>query len=152
MERRKLDILIINFIINILNWALLLLVFTITLSQLGVDTTAMIALLGGGGYRDWSGAAGSMKNFASGSCSSSSVPFHRHFVEAASTSGTVESITLFTSTLLTADNREVIIPNSAIYNDTITNYSALPTAASIWSLAYLIATICAKPENCSKRL
>jgi len=128
MERRKTDILIINFVINILNWALLLLVITIALSQLGVDTTAMIALLGAAGIAIGLALQDSMKNFASGVLLILFRPFSTgHFVEAASTSGTVESITLFTSTLLTADNREVIIPNSAIYNGTITNYSARPT-------------------------
>jgi small conductance mechanosensitive channel len=47
-------------------------------------------------------------------------------VEVGGTSGTVESITLFTSTLLTPDNREVIVPNGTIYNGTITNFSARP--------------------------
>ncbi|MCB0148010.1 MAG: mechanosensitive ion channel, partial [Caldilineaceae bacterium] len=42
-------------------------------------------------------------------------------------SGSVESITLFTSTLRTPDNRSVIVPNGEIYSNTITNYSALPT-------------------------
>ncbi len=128
MERRKLDILIINFVINILNWALLLLVITISLSQLGVDTTAMIALLGAAGLAIGLALQDSMKNFASGVLLILFRPFSTgHFVEVADTSGIVESITLFTSTLLTADNREVIVPNSAIYSDTITNYSARPT-------------------------
>jgi small conductance mechanosensitive channel len=128
MEHRKLDILIINFIGNILNWALLLLVITIALGQLGVDTTAMIALLGAAGLAIGLALQDSMKNFASGVLLILFRPFSTgHYVEAASTSGTVESITLFTSTLLTPDNREIIVPNSAIYNDTITNYSARPT-------------------------
>jgi small conductance mechanosensitive channel len=128
MERRKLDVLIINFISNILNWALLLLVITISLSQLGVDTTAMIALIGAAGIAIGLALQDSMKNFASGVLLILFRPFSTgHFVEAASTSGVVESITLFTSTLLTPDNREVIVPNSAIYNDMITNYSARPT-------------------------
>jgi small conductance mechanosensitive channel len=125
MERRKLDALIVNFISNILNWALLLLVITIALSQLGVDTTAMIALLGAAGIAIGLSLQDSMKNFASGVLLIMFRPFATgHFVEAAGTSGVVERITLFTSTLLTLDNREVIVPNSAIYTSNITNYSA----------------------------
>ena len=125
MERRKLDALIVNFISNILNWALLLLVITMALSQLGVDTTAMIALLGAAGIAIGLALQDSMKNFASGVLLIMFRPFATgHFVEAAGTSGVVEKITLFTSTLLTLDNREVIVPNGAIYTSNITNYSA----------------------------
>ncbi|MCB0135872.1 MAG: mechanosensitive ion channel, partial [Caldilineaceae bacterium] len=70
----------------------------------------------------------SMKNFASGVLLIIFRPFTTgHFIEAAGTSGSVESITLFTSTLRTPDNRSVIVPNGEIYSNTITNYSALPT-------------------------
>jgi small conductance mechanosensitive channel len=44
-----------------------------------------------------------------------------HFVDAAGSSGVVKNITLFTSTLLTPDNREVIVPNGSIYTGAITN-------------------------------
>ena len=136
MENRKLDALIVNFVSNILNWALLLLVITMALSQLGVDTTAMIALLGAAGIAIGLALQDSMKNFASGVLLIMFRPFATgHFVEAAGTSGVVEKITLFTSTLLTLDNREVIVPNSAIYNNNITNYSARAAAAhrhGIW--------------------
>ncbi|MCP4128828.1 MAG: mechanosensitive ion channel, partial [Gammaproteobacteria bacterium] len=42
-------------------------------------------------------------------------------------SGVVESITIFNTVMRTGDNREVVVPNGAIYNDTITNYSARTT-------------------------
>ena len=128
MERRKLDALIVNFTANILNWALLLIVIIMSLNQLGVDTTAMIALLGAAGLAIGLALQDSMKNFASGVLLIIFRPFSTgHFVDAASSSGIVKSITLFTSTLLTPDNREVIVPNGAIYAGTITNYSSLAT-------------------------
>ena len=84
MENRKLDVLIVNFISNILNWALLLIVITIALSQLGVDTTAMIALLGAAGIAIGLALQDSMKNFASGVLLIIFRPFATgHFVEAA---------------------------------------------------------------------
>ena len=49
------------------------------------------------------------------------------FVEAGGTDGIVERITMFTTIMRTPDNREVIVPNGAIYNDTIVNYSARGT-------------------------
>jgi small conductance mechanosensitive channel len=128
MESHKVDPLIINFACNILMWALLVLVIILSLNQLGVDTTAMVAILGAAALAIGLALQDSMKNFASGVMLIIFRPFTTgHFVEAGGTSGTVEAITLFTSTLLTADNREVIVPNGSVYNGTITNYSARPT-------------------------
>lgn len=128
MERRQFDALIVNFISNILHWSLLFVVIIVALGQLGVDTTAMIAVLGAAGLAVGLALQDSMKNFASGVLLIIFRPFTTgDFVEAASTSGIVESITLFTSTLRTGDNREIIVPNAAIYSGTITNYSSRPT-------------------------
>ena len=46
------------------------------------------------------------------------------FVEAGGTAGTVNKIGIFTSTMTTPDNKEIIVPNGAIYSGTITNFSA----------------------------
>lgn len=128
LRARAQDELIIRFATNILAWTLLFIVIIAALSQVGIDTTALIALLGAAGLAVGLALQDSMKNFASGVLLIIFRPFTTgHFVEAGGTSGIVESITLFTSTLRTADNRAVIVPNGEIYSNTITNYSALPT-------------------------
>lgn len=128
MRMNQLDELIVRFASNILSWTLLFIIIIAALSQLGIDTTALIALLGAAGLAVGLALQDSMKNFASGVLLIIFRPFSiGHFIEAAGTSGIVESITLFTSTLCTPDNRSVIVPNSAIYSNTIINYSALPT-------------------------
>jgi small conductance mechanosensitive channel len=48
-------------------------------------------------------------------------------VEAGGTSGVVEAINIFSTTMRTGDNREVIVPNGAIYGGSIINYSARDT-------------------------
>ena len=128
MRMNQLDELIVRFASNILSWTLLFIIIIAALSQLGIDTTALIALLGAAGLAVGLALQDSMKNFASGVLLIIFRPFSiGHFIEAAGTSGIVESITLFTSTLCTPDNRAVIVPNGAIYSNTIINYSALPT-------------------------
>ncbi len=128
MERTKLDDMLVNFVCNILSWSLLFLVIIGALNQLGVDTTALIAILGAGSLAVGLALQDSMKNFASGVLLILFHPFKTgDYVEAGGTSGIVETITLFTSTLRTPDNREIIVPNGAIYNGTITNYSAHAT-------------------------
>ena len=55
-------------------------------------------------------------------------PFNKgNFVEAGNAMGSVESIGIFSTTLTTPDNKEVIIPNSAIIGNNITNFSARAT-------------------------
>ena len=71
---------------------------------------------------------GSQANFASGFLMIIFLPFKVcDFIEAAGGSGSVEAIQIFTTTLKTPDNKTVIVPNSAIYDGNITNYSAKET-------------------------
>ena len=49
------------------------------------------------------------------------------FVEAGGATGVIDNISIFTTTMTTPDNKEVIVPNGAILGGTITNYSARPT-------------------------
>jgi len=95
---------------------------------LGVDTTSLIALLGAAGLAVGLALQGSLQNFAAGIMLIIFRPFKAgDFVDAGGTSGTVEAIKIFNTILKTPDNREVIIPNGAIYGGTITNFSARST-------------------------
>jgi small conductance mechanosensitive channel len=71
---------------------------------------------------------GSLQNFAAGVMLIIFRPFKAgDYVDAGGTSGTVETIKIFNTVLKTPDNREVIVPNGAIYGGTITNFSARAT-------------------------
>ena len=126
--RAKLDDILINFIAAILKAILLLIVIIAALDQLGVDTTSLIAVLGAAGLAVGLALQDSLKNFAAGVLLMVFRPFKTgDFVEAGGISGVVETISIFSSTLRTGDNREIIIPNGAIYNGVITNHSARET-------------------------
>ena len=80
-----------------------------------------------------------MQNFAAGVMLLVFRPFKTgDFVEVASTSGSVKEINIFSTTLLTPDNKQVIIPNGKIYADVITNYSATGTRRvdMVFGIAY----------------
>ncbi|OUR65598.1 mechanosensitive ion channel protein MscS [Methylophaga sp. 42_25_T18] len=128
MVRADLDPIIINFAGSIANAALLLFVFIAALDQLGVDTTSLIVLLGGAGLAIGLALQGSLQNFAAGVMMIVFRPFRLgDFIEAGGVTGVVEHIAIFSSTLKTGDNREIIIPNGQIYSGAITNYSAKDT-------------------------
>jgi small conductance mechanosensitive channel len=128
LSKSKMDDMLIKFMVSILRAILLLFVVIAALDQLGVDTTSLIALLGAAGLAVGLALQNSLSNFAAGVMLIVFRPFKAgDFVEVAGTAGVVETINIFSSTLRTGDNKEVIIPNGAIYGGTITNYSARET-------------------------
>ena len=128
LRNREMDHMLVGFLTSILNAALLLFVVIASLNQLGVDTTSLVALLGAAGLAIGLSLQSSLSNFASGVMLIIFRPFTKgHFVEAGGATGVVESISIFTTTLTTPDNKEVIVPNGAVLGNNITNYSARPT-------------------------
>jgi len=128
MAKSKYDAMLVDFLEAILSALLMLFVIVASLDQLGVDTTSLVAILGAAGLAIGLSLQDSLKNFAAGVMLLVFKPFKSgDFVEAAGTSGTVKKIGIFTSTMTTPDNKEIIVPNGAIYAGNITNYSAKET-------------------------
>ncbi|MEP4147567.1 MAG: mechanosensitive ion channel domain-containing protein [Halioglobus sp.] len=128
MRSRDMDEILVKFLSSILRWVLLLFVVIAALSQLGIDTTSLVALLGAAGLAIGLSLQSSLSNFASGVMLIVFRPFTKgDFVEVAGTSGSVDNISIFTTTMTTPDNKEVIVPNGAVIGNNIINYSARPT-------------------------
>ncbi len=99
-------------------------VVLMALGQVGVETTSFIAILGAAGLAVGLALQGSLSNFASGVLIIILRPFKSgDFIDAAGQMGTVDRIELFSTYLKTPDNRVVIVPNSAIMNGSIVNFS-----------------------------
>ena len=128
LKRTNLDNILVEFIQAIANALLLIVVIIAALDQLGVDTTSLIALIGAAGLAIGLALQGSLQNFASGFLLLVFRPFTAgDYIEAGGTAGVVKTIGIFTTILNSPDNKEIIVPNGAIYSGNITNYSALPT-------------------------
>ena len=128
LRNAKVDSMLIGFIGSLTKAALLLFVLVASLDRLGVNTTSLIAMLGAAGLAVGLALQGSLQNFASGVLLIIFRPFQvGNFIDAGGISGTVEKITIFNTIMLTPDNREIIVPNGAVYSGTITNYSARAT-------------------------
>jgi len=98
------------------------------IGQLGVQTTPLVAVLGAAGLAVGLALQGSLSNFASGVMLVLFRPFTKgDFVEAGGTSGSVNEVGMFNTTLTTPDNRRVIVPNNQITSSVITNFSANAT-------------------------
>jgi small conductance mechanosensitive channel len=128
LRKAKVEEMLVNFVSSIVNVLLLLVVIIAALNQLGVDTTSLIALVGAAGLAIGLSLQDSLKNFAAGVMLVVFKPFREgDFVEVAGVAGIVEHIQIFNTIMRTGDNREVIVPNGAIYSGVITNFSARDT-------------------------
>lgn len=128
LRRTVADEALLHFIQSVLNALLLVAVIAASLDQLGVDTTSLLAVLGAAGLAVGLAMKDSLQNVASGVLLIALRPFRAgDYVDAADVGGKVEKVGLFTTSLLTPDNREVILPNSAVVGATLTNYSARDT-------------------------
>lgn len=139
LTRQKVDETLVSFMTSILRWLLLLFVVIAALSQLGIDTTSLIALLGAAGLAVGLALQGSLANFAAGVLIIIFRPFTRgDFIDAGGAMGTVDKISIFTTILTTPDNKEVIVPNGGIIGGVITNFSARPTRRvdMVFGIAY----------------
>jgi small conductance mechanosensitive channel len=125
MLKSHVDPVLVTFTVNMTFAAVMVFVVLAALGQLGVQTTSFIAVLGAAGLAVGLALQGSLSNFASGVMIIIFRPFKiDDYVEGGGVSGTVKAIHIFTTTLTTPDNKRVIVPNSKMMGDNITNYSA----------------------------
>lgn len=124
MQKGEVDSTISKFVGNIVYIALMAFIVLAALSQLGIQTTSFIAVLGAAGLAIGLALQGALSNFAAGFLMIIFRPIRvGDYIEGAGTAGTVEEIGIFTTTLVTPDNKTVIIPNAALTGDNIVNYT-----------------------------
>ena len=128
MNKADVDPIIVGFTSNIAYIALLMFVVIAALGQLGIQTTSFIAILGAAGLAIGLALQGSLSNFAAGFLMVIFRPFNvGDYIEGAGMKGTVEQIQIFTTTLVTLDNKTVIIPNAKLTGDNIINWTVKGT-------------------------
>lgn len=124
MTKRNLEPTLTTFLANILLWVLRVLLFVIFISQLGVETSSFVAILGAAGLAVGLSLQGSLSNFAGGVLIILFKPFRvGDTIEAQAETAKVLEIQIFTTKLLTASNQIVYIPNGILSNNKIKNFS-----------------------------
>ena len=122
--RRNTEHAIASFVESITSITLTVFIVIITISALGVNTTSIAALLAAGGMAIGMALSGTVQNFAGGIMLMVFKPFKSgDFIEAQGYSGTVSDVSIVSTKIITTDNRNIIIPNGALSNGTINNYS-----------------------------
>lgn len=124
MIKRDLDPTLTRFLADILIWVLRVILFVSFISKLGIETSSFVAILGAMGLAVGLSLQGSLSNFAGGMLIILFKPFRVHdVIEAQGVTGTVSEIQIFVTKLLTGNNQTVFVPNGALSNGNIINYS-----------------------------
>ena len=125
--RRGADATLTSFIQSLVTAVLWILLIMCMIGMLGINTTSLAALLAAGGMAIGMAMSGTVQNFAGGLMLLAFKPFKAgDYIEAQGFAGIVKSINIVSTKIITLDNREVILPNGALSNGTINNYSANP--------------------------
>ncbi|MDM1292678.1 mechanosensitive ion channel family protein [Sphingobacterium sp. N143] len=128
-KKRQMDVSLQRFLSNLISWVLNILLFIVVVTQLGVQTSAFVAIIGAAGLAIGLALQGSLSNFAGGILILLLKPFRvgDYITSSADVSGTVNEIDIFNTKLTTPQNQEVVVPNGVLSNSSITNYSKLGT-------------------------
>jgi small conductance mechanosensitive channel len=124
MIKKELDPTLTKFLSDILLWVLRVLLFITFISNLGIETSSFVAILGAMGLAVGLSLQGSLSNFAGGMLIILFKPFKvGHTIEAQGVVGTVSEIQIFVTKLINANNQTIFVPNGSLSNGTIINYS-----------------------------
>lgn len=128
MEKKNVDPALTGFLSNIAFYLMMIAVIITAISQLGIQTTSFIAVLGAAGLAVGLALQGSLSNFAAGVLIILFRPFKiGDFVEAGGVMGVVDEIGILVTEMHTIDNKGIIVPNSQIMSSHIVNFSAKDT-------------------------
>ena len=125
MRAQEVDQILETFVCNLAYWMVMVFVIIAAISQIGVQTTSFIAVMGAAGLAVGLALQGSLANFAAGVLIVVFRPYRvGDFVEVAGISGSVVQVQILSTILNTGDNKQIVVPNAQIMNSIITNYSA----------------------------
>ena len=127
LTRAKVDKTLVSFLGNVANIGLLILIIIAALGKLGIPTTSVTALIGGAGLAVALSLKDQLSNFAAGVLIILFRPFKvGDFIRVNGFEGIVREIKMVQTSLSTPDNEEVVLPNSVVMTNSITNRSSLP--------------------------
>ncbi|HRH70830.1 MAG: mechanosensitive ion channel [Flavobacteriales bacterium] len=125
LDRRGVEPTLKRFLHSLVTISLKVLLFITAIQMMGVATTSFVAIIGAAGLAVGLALQGTLANFAGGTLILLFKPYKLgDLIEAQGVLGTVKEIQIFTTVLLTPENKTAIVPNGAMANGNIVNYSA----------------------------
>lgn len=128
MKKAKRDEAVVHFAVSLIDIILKIVVLIASLATMGINTASIITVLGTCGVAIGLALKDSLGNLAAGVLIAVNKPFKQgDYIQSAGEEGTVETINLFNTTLLTPDNKEIVIPNGLLSSGNIVNFSKMDT-------------------------
>ncbi|OCG10198.1 hypothetical protein A9G13_00165 [Gilliamella sp. wkB178] len=127
LTHRKVDPTVVKFVSSLAYYAIIVITLVAVLGQLGVQTASIVAVIGAAGLAVGLALQGSLSNFAAGVILIIFRPFKvGETVTINNQQGIIDSIQIFSTTIITPTNELVVIPNGQVVSANITNYTRLP--------------------------
>ena len=124
MKSSKVDPTLIPFLDSLASWSLKALLFISVASMVGIATTSFVAVLGAAGLAVGLALQGSLANFAGGVLIMIFKPYKvGDLIESDGHLGTVKEVQIFNTIIIAPQSKRVILPNGAVSNGSITNYT-----------------------------
>ena len=124
MKKKNTDASIQSFLVSFIDIVALIVLLTIIISVVGIDTSSFVALFASAGVAIGMALSGTLQNFAGGVMVLLFRPYKvGDYIEAQGQAGTVKEIQIFNTLLQTPDNRIIIVPNGPLSTGIINNYS-----------------------------
>ena len=134
-EKRNVELSLRSFLSGIIKVLLYVVVVLIVIQVLGINTASLVAMLASAGLAIGMALSGTLQNFAGGVMILFLKPYRvGDYIDAQGEEGTVKSIGLFSTEIITVDNRIIYIPNSSISTSVIDNYSFSATRRVDWTV------------------
>jgi small conductance mechanosensitive channel len=120
LEKKNVDNTLKSFLDAFIDISLKIILIIVVMGYVGIDTAGLAALIASAGLAVGLALQGSLSNFAGGVIILLIRPFNvGDYIEGAGHSGTVEKISIFYTSLTTPDNKQILIPNGSLANDSI---------------------------------
>lgn len=124
---RQVDPTVVKFVSALSYYAIIIMTLVAVLGQLGVQTASIVAVIGAAGLAVGLALQGSLSNFAAGVILIIFRPFKvGETVVINNQRGIIDSIQIFSTSIVTPTNEVVVIPNGQVVSANIINYSRLP--------------------------
>jgi len=124
LKKAKVEKGLRKFVESLMTVILKVMLLITVAGMIGIETTSFVAIIGAASFAVWFALQWSLANFAWWVLILLFKPYKvGQLIEANGGFGTVEAINVFTTTLLSPENKTIIIPNGEMANTNVTNYT-----------------------------
>ena len=135
MIKREVDFSLTTFIVSLVRIVLYFILIVAVIGILGLETSSFLALFASAGVAIGLALSGTLQNFAGGVLILLLKPYKiGDYIEAQGYAGTVKEIQIFSTVIITSDNKLIIIPNGPLSTSSINNWSKEGYRRVVWNV------------------